>query len=111
MKVPHRFEKSYPDNVVLKSKKCIYGLKQAAMAFWHQQLLCMKIMEMVQSTTDPCLNHKWGEDGLVLLVLWIDYNLIFGSKTAVEKSKNDLIKRFECKDCGDPTWKSMRGAR
>jgi hypothetical protein len=62
MKVPHEFEKYYPDNVVLKLKKCIYRLKQAAMAFWRQLLLCMKSMEMVQSTADPCLYHKWGED-------------------------------------------------
>jgi hypothetical protein len=31
MKVPRGFEKFYPDDVVLKLKKCIYELKQAAM--------------------------------------------------------------------------------
>ena len=65
MMVPHGFEKFYPDDVVLKLKKCIYGLKQAAMAFWHQVLLWMKSMGMMQSTADPCLYHKWGEEGLV----------------------------------------------
>ncbi len=39
MKVPPGFEKFYPDNVVLKLKKCIYRLKQAAMAFWQQLLI------------------------------------------------------------------------
>jgi hypothetical protein len=58
IKVPHGFEKFYPDDVVLKLK--IYGLKQAAMAFWRQLLLCMKSMGMMQSTADPCLYHKWG---------------------------------------------------
>jgi hypothetical protein len=58
MKVPCGFEKLYPDDVVLKLKKCIYRLKQATMAFWHQLLLCMKSMEMTQSTADPCLYHK-----------------------------------------------------
>jgi hypothetical protein len=33
VKVPPGFEKFYPDNVVLKLKKCIYGLMQVAMAF------------------------------------------------------------------------------
>jgi hypothetical protein len=61
MKVPHGFEKFYPDGVVLKLKKCIYGLEQAAMAFWHQLLLYMKSMEMTWSTADPCLYHKWGK--------------------------------------------------
>ncbi len=101
MKVPCGFEKYYLDNVVLKVKKCIYGLEQAAMAFWHQLLLCMKHMEMVQSTTDPCLYHKWGEKGLVLILLWIENNLIIRYKNAVEKAKKDLMERFDCKDCGD----------
>ncbi len=60
MKVPRGFEKFYPGDMVLKLKKCIYGLKQAAMAFWGQLLLCMKNMGMTQSTADPCLYHKWG---------------------------------------------------
>jgi hypothetical protein len=60
MKVLHGFEKFYPDDMVLKLKKCIYGLKQALMAFWRQLLLCMKTMGMTQSTADPCLYHKWG---------------------------------------------------
>jgi hypothetical protein len=47
MNVPHGFEKFYPDDAVLKLKKCIYGLKQAAMAFWRQLLLCMKSMGMM----------------------------------------------------------------
>ncbi len=72
MKVPHGFEKFYPYDVVLKLKKCIYGLKQAVMAFWHQLLLCMKCMGMTPSTTDPCLYHKWVGKKLVLIVSWID---------------------------------------
>jgi hypothetical protein len=68
MKVPRGFENFYLDGVVLKSKKCLYGLKQAAMAFWCQLILSMKSMEMTQSTADPCLYHKWGEEGLVLIV-------------------------------------------
>ncbi len=46
MKVPRGFEKFNQDDVVLKLKKFIYGLKQAAMAFWRQLLLCMKSMGM-----------------------------------------------------------------
>ncbi len=101
MKVPHGFKKFYPDDVVLKMKKCIYRLKHAAMAFWCQLLRCMKSMEMVCSTADPCPYHKWGKDGLVLIVSWIDDNLIMGSKKAVEKAKKDLMKRFDCEDYGD----------
>jgi hypothetical protein len=101
MKVPRGFENFYPEDVVLKLKKCIYGLKQALMAFWQQLLLCTKSMKMVHSTADPCLYHQWDEGGLVLIVSWIDDNLIIGSKKAVEKAKKELMERFDCKDCGD----------
>jgi hypothetical protein len=101
MNMPHGFEKFYPDDMVLKLKKCIYGLKQTAIAFWHQLLLCMKSIGMMWSTTDPCLYHKWGEDGLVLIVSWIDNNLLIEPKKAIEKTKKDLIERFDWEDCGD----------
>ncbi len=71
------------------------------MAFWHQLLLCVKSMGLTQSTADSCLHHKWGAEGLVLIVLWIDNNLIIGPKKAVEKTEKDLIERFDCKDWGD----------
>jgi hypothetical protein len=38
---------------------------------------------------------------LVLILSWIDDNLIIGSKKAVEKAKKELMERFDCKDCGD----------
>ncbi len=47
MKVPHGFEKFYQEDMVLKLKKCIFRLKEAAMAFWQQLRLCMKSIEMV----------------------------------------------------------------
>jgi hypothetical protein len=97
------FEKFYPDDVVFKLKKCIYGygLKQAAMAFWRHLLLCMKRMVITRSTADPCLYHKRREEGLALVVSWIDDNLIIRSKKAVEKTNKDLMERFYCKGCGD----------
>ncbi len=38
---------------------------------------------------------------MVLIVSWIEDNLIIGPKKAVEKTKKDLMERFDCKDCGD----------
>jgi hypothetical protein len=34
-------------------------------------------------------------------ILWIDDNLIIGTKKAVEKTKKDIMERFDCEDCGD----------
>ena len=100
MEVPVGFEKYYSSSVVLRLWKCLYGLKQAAMAFWRQLLLCMQDMDMKRSTADPCLYFKWKPDGLVMLVSWIDDNLIVGNETVVAETKKDLMDRFKCEDCG-----------
>ena len=36
MEVPEGFEKYYAVNMVLKLQRVIYGLKQAAVAFWKE---------------------------------------------------------------------------
>ena len=50
MEVSQGFEKHYPGNVVLRLLKTIYGLKQAAMAFWRMLLRCIQDMGMQCST-------------------------------------------------------------
>jgi Reverse transcriptase (RNA-dependent DNA polymerase) len=39
MEIPRGFENYYEGNVLLRLKKRIYGLKQAAAAFWRELLL------------------------------------------------------------------------
>ena len=92
MKVPQGFEKFYPGDVLWKLCRCLYGLKQAAMALWQELLKCMKSMGMNQSNTDPCLNYKWTNGDLVLIPLCIDDNLIVGSKESVSEIKKELMK-------------------
>ena len=91
MKVPAGWESYYPETAVLKLLKCIYGLKQAAMAFWAELLCCMKDMQMDRSTADHCLYHKWEDDGLVLMVSWINDNLIVGSEKAGNMTKDKPV--------------------
>ena len=58
MEVPEGWEKHYDNNVVLKLEKCLYGLKQAAVAFWRQLLKCMNDMNTSRSTAYPCLYYN-----------------------------------------------------
>ena len=60
----------------------------------------MTNMEMKRSTADPCLYFNWTEDGLAVVVSWIDDNLIIGSAKAVARTKKELTKRFDCEECG-----------
>lgn len=103
MKVPQGFEKFYASDVLLKLKKTLYGLKQAAMAFWRELLKAMRSMGFTRSTADPCLYFKWTQDGLAIMASWIDDNLIVGNEKVVLATKNDLMSRFECEDCGEIT--------
>ena len=85
---------------LLKLFKCVYDLKQAVMAFWTQLLECMEDMDKKRSTADPCLYFEWAENGLVIIVSWIDDNLIIGNSEAVKlpgsNSQADLnVKNVE----------------
>jgi hypothetical protein len=100
MKVPQGFEKHFPEGSVLLLKKCLYGLKQAAKAFWRQLLRAASAMELKQSMADPCLYYKWMDRRLVMMMSWIDDNAIVRQESNVMQLKKDLMNQFECKDCG-----------
>lgn len=101
MEVPEGFEKYYPKDVVLRLKQTIYGLKQAAMAFWRELLRAMRFMGFERNKADPCLYYKWGRDGLVMWISWVDDCLCIGPKTAVMKSKQEMKKVFDVDDVGE----------
>ena len=86
-KIPQGWKHHYKEDEALKLKPCLYGLKQAAMVFWHQLLKCMTDMEMKRSTADPCLYFNWTEDGLALVISQIYDNLIIGNAKAVARTK------------------------
>ena len=94
--------------MVLRLLKTIYGLNQAAMAFWRILLRCMQDMGMQYSIADPCLYYDWTDLSLVIILSWIDDNLIVGSKQAVAVTKQELMSLFDCEDCGD--WMNTLGA-
>ncbi len=62
------FEKHFPADSVILLKKCLYGLKQAARAFWRQLLQAAKKMGLTRSSADPCLYYKWNDGRLVMML-------------------------------------------
>ncbi len=80
MKVPQGFERFYSENAVLLLLKTIYGLKQAAMAFWKELLKAFYGMGYnKRSKADPCLYFGWTLTGLVLWSSWVDDCLVCGT--------------------------------
>ena len=81
-------------------KKCLYGLKQAVKEFWGQLLCAASAMALKQSTAYPCLNCKWVDGRLVMMMSWIDDNAIVGQESDVMELKKALMNQLKCEDCG-----------
>jgi hypothetical protein len=59
--------------VVLKLQRTIYGLKQAAFAFWRELLTVFNAMRFKCTSVDPCLYIKNSEkNGIVICISWLD---------------------------------------
>ncbi len=100
IKTPLGFKEFYDRNTVLLLKKTLYGLKQAAMAFYRMLLAATANIGLKRSTADPCLYYKWVEGRQVIMISWINDNMILGPNNLVMQIKNDLMKQFKCNDCG-----------
>ena len=61
MKVSEGFDRFYGTEVVLWLLKTVYGLKQAARAFWTRLLIAFTEMNFKQNAADPCLYYNWTE--------------------------------------------------
>ena len=55
---------------------------------------------MKRSKADPCMYYSWTQWGLVIIISWIDDNLIVGSKEAARNVKNMFMQQFDCDDVG-----------
>ena len=93
-----RFKEFYDDNTVLLLKKCLYGLKQVAIALNRKLLAAASKIGLKHSSADPCLYYKWEEKKLVILISWINDNMIVGPSDLVLKLKSNLMEQFECDD-------------
>lgn len=45
--------------------------------------------------------YKWSAVGLLVWLSWIDDCACFGKESAVEDSRNEMMKLFDCDDVGD----------
>ncbi len=81
-------------------KMTLYGLKLAAMAFYRKLLAAIANIGLKRSSANPCLYYKWVDCRLVIMISWINDNMILGPSNLVMQLKNDLMQRFGCNDCG-----------
>jgi hypothetical protein len=101
LRIPQGFENDYNKNDVLQLKQTIYGLNQAALAFWKELLQAFKKMGFRRSSADPCLYVKDAKNGLVIWISWVDDCLIMGHKSEVSKYHAVMNSYFDCDNIGD----------
>jgi len=104
MLIPDGFQEFYKADEVLLLLRTLYGLKQAAHAFYKELLEALLDIGFVRSAADPCLYYKqMGSDfsDMVIIISWIDDLLILGKKSHVETTRLDILRRFDCDDVGE----------
>jgi hypothetical protein len=99
MDQPDGFIAKVQEGKVCKLLKSLYGLKQA-LKQWHEKFDKTLISAgFVVNEVDKCVYYRYGEGEEVILCLYVDDVLIFGSSLKViEEVKKFLSNNFEMKD-------------
>jgi Reverse transcriptase (RNA-dependent DNA polymerase) len=100
LKIPEGFESKYSDQQVLKLNQTIYGLKQAAQAFWMELVRALKVMGFERSKGDPCCYVKTVENRVIICLSWVDDCMFMGTNRDILQSKSQIMQYFECHDVG-----------
>ena len=102
MDQPDGFVANGQEGKVCKLLKSLYGLKQAPKQ-WHEKFdRTLRSNGFVVNEADKCVYYRYGGGEGVILCLYVDDILIFGSSLKViEEVKEFLSKNFEMKDLGE----------
>jgi hypothetical protein len=101
MDLPEGFIADGQENKVCRLIKSLYGLKQAPKQ-WHEKFYnTLTAARFVVNESDTCVYYRYGGGESVMLCLYVDDILIFGSNlNVIEEVKNLLSSNFEMKDVG-----------
>jgi hypothetical protein len=99
---PEGFVVPGQENKVCKLVKSLYGLKQAPKQ-WHDKFdKTMTGNGFHVNEGDSCVYSKHDSDGCVIICLYVDDMLIFGTNLdRVNETKSFLSSKFEMKDMGE----------
>ena len=100
MEQPEGFKDPKNNNKVMRLKKAIYGLKQAALAWWK---VLDKSMDTLSCT---CLVSDSGifvnKEKTIVIIVYVDNVLFLGAnKKDISSLKQRFMKIWECRDLGD----------
>jgi hypothetical protein len=98
----NKFIANGQEDNVCKLLKSLYGLKQAP-KHWHEKFdKTLTSAGFVMNEANLCVYYRYGGGEGVILCLYVDDILIFGSSLKViEEVKKFLSSNFEMKDLGE----------
>jgi hypothetical protein len=102
MDQPDGFVAKGQEGMVCKLLKSLYGLKQAPKQ-WHEKFdRTLTSAGFVVNEADKCVYYRYGGGEGVILCLYVDDILIFGTSLNVIKEVKDFLSQnFEMKDLGE----------
>jgi len=86
-----------PEGSVLSLNKTIYGLVQAAKAFYKKLTQVLRELGFTGGYADPCLLSRKGKKGYVYIAIYVDDCLCCGEPEEIEVLIKELEKTFELK--------------
>jgi hypothetical protein len=94
---PQGFEVHDRETHVCRLKKALYGLKQAPRAWYGRIDNFLMSLGFTKSSADPNLYFKVVDDGLVILLLYVDDLFLTGVEKLISECKRKLVVEFEMK--------------
>lgn len=92
---------TYPANKVCRLRKALYGLKQAPRAWFAKFHSTICQFSFSSSARDSALFTRKTENGIVILILYVDDMIITGNDfIGITELKKFLRQHFEMKDLG-----------
>lgn len=103
MEQPEGFEVPGAEEKVLRLRKSIYGLKQAARAWNNAAKATLNQAGFQQSRADPCLFTSKEQGGaLIHVLLYVDDLLVIGKNAEITRKIGEQLNQyFEMTDLGD----------
>jgi hypothetical protein len=102
MDQPEGFVEARQESKVCKLTRSLYGLKQALKQWYEKFDSCMIENGYKSNECDKCIYSKSWENSHVIVSLYVDDLLIFGSNLYfINETKNMLRSHFDVKDLGE----------
>src|SRR6266404_6252899 len=100
MEQPEGFKIPGQENKVMRLKCAIYGLKQAALAWWRALDKSLAVLGCTRLLSDSGLFVN--KTKTIVIIVYVDDVLFLGAdKSAISSLKQCFMKLWECRDLGD----------